>query len=76
MERWDGQSGPGNLNAHACHEREHWTSPAVHGMGAVFLANTNHWMRGGTYGWQAANAGCFGLVLHQYAAQPAAVGFG
>jgi 3-dehydro-L-gulonate 2-dehydrogenase len=23
----------------------------------VALANTNHWMRGGTYGWQAAKAG-------------------
>jgi len=24
------------------------------GIGLVTLANTNHWMRGGTYGWQAA----------------------
>jgi len=28
-----------------------------HGIGCVALANTNHWMRGGTYGWQAAKAG-------------------
>ena len=30
-------------------------------MGAIALANTNHWMRGGTYGWQAAEAGLFGI---------------
>ena len=28
-----------------------------YGMGCVTLANTNHWMRGGTYGWKAAKAG-------------------
>jgi 3-dehydro-L-gulonate 2-dehydrogenase len=27
------------------------------GMGLVALANTNHWMRGGTYGWYAAKKG-------------------
>jgi 3-dehydro-L-gulonate 2-dehydrogenase len=27
------------------------------GMGCVALANTNHWMRGGTYGWRAARKG-------------------
>jgi 3-dehydro-L-gulonate 2-dehydrogenase len=25
------------------------------------MANTNHWMRGGTYGWQAAEAGVIGI---------------
>ena len=25
------------------------------------LSNTNHWMRGGTYGWQAADAGLIGV---------------
>jgi 3-dehydro-L-gulonate 2-dehydrogenase len=29
----------------------------MHGIGSVALANTNHWIRGGTYGWQAAKAG-------------------
>ena len=29
----------------------------LHGIGCVALANTNHWMRGGAYGWQAADAG-------------------
>ena len=28
-----------------------------HGIGCVGLRNTNHWMRGGTYGWQAATKG-------------------
>ncbi len=56
-ERWDGRRGAGNLNAWAC------TARAVelareHGVGCVGLADTNHWMRGGTYGWQAAEAGC------------------
>jgi 3-dehydro-L-gulonate 2-dehydrogenase len=32
-----------------------------HGVGCVALGNTNHWMRGGTYGWQAAEAGVIGI---------------
>jgi 3-dehydro-L-gulonate 2-dehydrogenase len=31
------------------------------GVGVVAIGNTNHWMRGGTYGWQAADAGCVGI---------------
>jgi len=27
----------------------------------VALANTNHWMRGGSYGWEAAEAGVVGI---------------
>jgi len=55
-EQWDGQRGPGNLNATTA------TGRAIelareHGLGLVALRNTNHWMRGGTYGWQAARAG-------------------
>jgi len=30
-------------------------------VGCVALGNTNHWMRGGTYGWQAAEAGLIGI---------------
>ena len=33
----------------------------MHGLGAVALAHTNHWMRGGTYGWQAADQGLFAI---------------
>jgi 3-dehydro-L-gulonate 2-dehydrogenase len=32
-----------------------------HGMGCVALGNANHWMRGGSYGWQAAEAGAIGI---------------
>lgn len=32
-----------------------------HGIGAIALKHTNHWMRGGTYGWQAAEAGVIGI---------------
>ena len=31
------------------------------GIGIVALGNNNHWMRGGTYGWQAADKGCIGI---------------
>lgn len=56
IEQWDGNLGPGPLNA------IHATNTAIglsqqYGIGCVTLANTNHWMRGGTYGWQAAKAG-------------------
>jgi 3-dehydro-L-gulonate 2-dehydrogenase len=60
LERWDGKSGPGNLNAHQCMERA-LTLARQHGIGAVALANTNHWMRGGSYGWQAAEAGMIAM---------------
>jgi 3-dehydro-L-gulonate 2-dehydrogenase len=56
IEQWSGNLGPGPLNA------IHATETAMklaqqHGIGCVGLAKTNHWMRGGTYGWQAAKAG-------------------
>ncbi|HWB32096.1 MAG TPA: 3-dehydro-L-gulonate 2-dehydrogenase [Acidobacteriaceae bacterium] len=60
IERWDGRLGPGNLNAWAAMERS-LALARTYGLGAVALANTNHWMRGGSYGWQAASAGCFAL---------------
>ena len=60
IEQWDGHAGPGNLNAHACMDRA-MALAGTHGLGAVALRNTNHWMRGGTYGWQAADAGFIGV---------------
>ncbi len=60
LERWDGQHGPGNLNALAMTDRALALS-REHGVGCVALGNTNHWMRGGTYGWQAAEAGSIGI---------------
>jgi 3-dehydro-L-gulonate 2-dehydrogenase len=60
MERWNGCKGPGNLNAQACMERAMALS-REHGLGWVSLGDTNHWMRGGSYGWQAAEAGFIGI---------------
>jgi len=60
LERWDGNLGPGNLNADHCMARA-IDLARQHGMGCVALANTNHWMRGGSYGWQAADAGMIGI---------------
>jgi 3-dehydro-L-gulonate 2-dehydrogenase len=60
LERWDGQRGPGNLNAHTCMDRAIALS-REYGIGCVALGNTNHWMRGGSYGWQAADAGVIGI---------------
>jgi 3-dehydro-L-gulonate 2-dehydrogenase len=60
LERWDGHKGVGNLNAWAAMERAIELGRA-HGVGCVTMGNTNHWMRGGTYGWQAADAGLIGI---------------
>jgi len=60
LERWDGKVGPGNLNAYHCMERA-ITLSRLHGIGCVALAKTNHWMRGGSYGWQAAESGMIGI---------------
>ena len=56
IEQWDGMLGPGPINAITCTNRV-MEIASVQGMGCVALANTNHWMRGGTYGWQAARKG-------------------
>jgi 3-dehydro-L-gulonate 2-dehydrogenase len=60
LERWDGHRGPGNLNALAAMERA-IALGREHGVGCVTMGNTNHWMRAGTYGWQAAEAGMIGI---------------
>lgn len=56
VQQWDGNRGPGILNAFLA------TEAALHlsnhyGIGCVAMANTNHWMRGGTYGRAAAKNG-------------------
>jgi 3-dehydro-L-gulonate 2-dehydrogenase len=56
IERWIGHRGPGNLAAHAAMQRATELA-ATHGIGCVALGDTSHWMRAGTYGWQAAEAG-------------------
>jgi len=60
IERWNGQRGMGNINAFKSMERAILLS-RENGIGCVALANTNHWMRGGSYGWQAAEAGMIGI---------------
>jgi 3-dehydro-L-gulonate 2-dehydrogenase len=60
LERWDGRRGVGNLNAKCCMQRA-IDLAGEHGIGGVALANTNHWMRGGSYGWQAAEQGFFAI---------------
>jgi len=60
IEKWNGNLGPGNLNAYFSMNRAVEISHE-NGIGVVALKNTNHWMRGGSYGWQAADAGCIGI---------------
>ncbi len=62
IERWDGKLGPGIINAVKCTNRAIELAK-LHGMGMVALRNTNHWMRGGSYGWQAADAGCISILF-------------
>jgi 3-dehydro-L-gulonate 2-dehydrogenase len=60
LERWDGNLGVGNLNAWVSMHRAIDLAKS-NGIGAVALGNTNHWMRGGSYAWLAADAGLFSI---------------
>ena len=60
LEKWDGNLGMGNLNARICMDRA-IALAKQYGIGCVALRNTNHWMRGGAYGLQAADQGCIGI---------------
>jgi 3-dehydro-L-gulonate 2-dehydrogenase len=60
VEQWDGNLGAGIINARFCMDRA-ITLANTNGIGCVAIRNTNHWMRGGTYGWQAAEAGFIGI---------------
>ena len=56
----DGNNGMGHVVSHKA------MSMAIdkakeYGIGCVALGNNNHWMRGGTYGWLAADNGCIGI---------------
>lgn len=62
FERWDGKLGPGPLNAHFSMSRAIELAKE-HGMGCVAMQNSSHWMRGGSYGWQAAEAECIGICF-------------
>lgn len=60
IEQWDGKRGIGIINAEKSIKRAIELS-RKHGIGCVGLRNTNHWLRGGTYGLMAAQAGCIGI---------------
>jgi len=62
LERWHGNLGLGIYNATHCMNRAIGLAKE-NGIGLVSIQNTNHWMRGGTYGWQAADAGCIGICF-------------
>ena len=62
IERWDGNRASGVLNAIKCTNRA-VDMAKTYGMGLVALRNTNHWMRGGTYAWQAAEKGCISILF-------------
>ncbi|HXN30203.1 MAG TPA: 3-dehydro-L-gulonate 2-dehydrogenase, partial [Polyangiaceae bacterium] len=59
-EQWDGHRAAGPLSAITCMSRAIELA-RVHGVSVVGLRNTNHWMRGGAYGWQAVDAGLLGI---------------
>ncbi len=62
IEQWDGRLGAGPLNASFCMDRAICLAQE-NGIGCVSIKNTNHWMRGGSYGWQAAEAGLIGICF-------------
>ena len=56
LEVYDGQRAAGVLNALWATDRV-TEMAGQHGIALLGLRNTNHWMRGGTYGWRAAERG-------------------
>lgn len=61
IEVYNGNMGPGILNAMFAMDRA-MSIAKGNGLGMVGLNNTTHWMRGGTYGWQAAEKGFIGIL--------------
>ncbi len=60
LEQWNGNLGPGMLNAKFCMDRAINLAKESN-IACVAIKNTSHWMRGGTYGWQAAEAGMIAI---------------
>jgi 3-dehydro-L-gulonate 2-dehydrogenase len=60
IEQWNGNLGAGPSNATFATNRA-MKLAKKQGIGCITLSNTNHWMRGGAFGWQAAKAG-FALI--------------
>ena len=60
LEVRDAHFGIGPINAEDAMARAVELS-RTHGIACVAVRNTNHWLRPGRYGWQAANAGVIGI---------------
>lgn len=60
MEVYNGNMAPGILNGIFGMNRA-LEIAEKNGMGLVSMHNSTHWMRGGTYGWQAAENGYIGI---------------
>lgn len=60
--RFDGLRGAGPSNAFRCMEFAIQRAKEDV-LSCIALQNTNHWMRGGSYGWQAADSGCISLCF-------------
>ena len=60
FERWNGNLAMGNTNAQSAMDRAIELAKE-NVIGVVALNNTNHWMRGGAFGWQAADAGMIAI---------------
>jgi 3-dehydro-L-gulonate 2-dehydrogenase len=60
MEIYNGNLGPGITNGLFAMNRATEIA-AKNGLGLVSLNNTTHWMRGGAFGWQAAEKGFIGI---------------
>lgn len=60
IEQWDAHQAIGNLTAKKMMDRAMQIADQF-GIGVVALKNANHWMRGGSYGWQAAEKGYIGI---------------
>ncbi len=60
IEQWDAHQAIGNLTAKKMMDRAIELA-SQNGVGIVALRNANHWMRGGSYGWQAAEKGYIGI---------------
>ncbi len=60
LEIYNGHMAPGILNAIFAMNRATEIAEK-NGVGLVSLNNTTHWMRGGTYGWLAAEKGYIGI---------------
>jgi 3-dehydro-L-gulonate 2-dehydrogenase len=61
LEVYNGNLGPGVLNALYCCDRG-IALAGQYGIGLVGLRNTTHWMRGGTYGLYVARKGCAAIA--------------